>query len=683
MPTPYMTTTPVPAERPVEKRGFKPGIGALWSEKRCGVVGLLRSFNARRGAGALLVALGLAASAPVAGRAAGQNGALPGVEAPPPVGGFVVAVVEPPAPAACIEAFNTVCGWVRDWAVPDDAPQADPQGTAGVCVTLRLAGATGRTLSRSVVMTNHANRGATLALATRAALREAQPKLALEKDATRAARLKEVAARVLVDVQFAGAGVPMGGDSADEIAQRLNPGRDGVMARVRAAGAGASDADDAVGAVFPGSMLSMSLTPGKALEVAVGRLNLPPVGLGEQRAKHGLEVYRFASRQVVQTEAGGLPEILFRGGRVVSMQEMNSQGLRDFASAMADHLCTHMWRGGGAREAGLGLRGSYSPLTDTYSPPVASPREQAVAALALARFARSVGTDAESRERAAGIARETLDLLTVRSEREADPLASPTDAGAWLMADAEVNQLPPVDDAGWAQRVGAFRVEAQKSLASAANFRDAEIEWDGAVSPGERAMVACAMAWTATDDAARARAGAAVRSLFRGTPAGELVALLPWLGWAELALVPDANTPVPAGEALRQLRALCWSRQRSAEVSVEDPDMAGGIVFSSGSGVWPTWQTLRPLAFLGTMLGDRRLTSDEELRREVLSLVASLRFARQLAVDGAVAHMIRDPSRALGGVRLAAWDQLVSLDATSLALLAVCESLRSADARTE
>lgn len=629
----------------------------------------------------LLVALGVAGAVLTRGRALGQDAPRPG----PDGGGFVVAALEPPAPAACIEAFNTVSGWVRGWAVPENPVEADPPGTAGVCVTLRLAGASGRTLSRSVVMTHGANRGTTMALATRAALREAEPKLALEKDATREARLREVAARVLVDVQFAGVPVPMGGESIDDIAARLNPGRDGVLARVRAAGAGTTDADDAVGAVFPGSMLSMSLTPGKALEVAVGRLNLPPVGIAEQRSNHGLEVYRFASRQVAQTEAGGPAEILFRGGRVVALQEMNSQGLRDFASAMADHLCTHMWRGGGAREAGLGLRGSYNPLTDTYTPPVASPREQAVAALALARFVRSVGTDAASRERAAGIARETLDLLTVRSDREADPLASPTDAAAWLLADAEIAGLPPVDDAGWAQRVGAFRAEARKALASAAAFKDADgsVEWNIALPQPERAVVACAMAWTAGDDAAAlARASSAVRSLFRDTPPGDLVALLPWIGWAELALAPSADARVPAAEALKQLRALCWSRQRSAEVSVDDPDMAGGIVFSTGSGGWPTWQTLRPVAFMGTMLGDQRLTSEDELRREVLSLVASLRFARQLAVDGSVAHMMRDPSRALGGVRLAAWDQLVSLDATSLALLAVCESLKSADART-
>jgi hypothetical protein len=624
---------------------------------------------------------------------------------------------EPPAPAACLDAFAMASSWVRAWRVPDvgSPATADPATTSGVCVTLRLAGASGRTLARSVVMTTDDNRGDTLRRATLAALSEAEPKLPLEKDATRQARLLEVAQRVLVDVQFAGLPVPIPGETFDDVASRLNPGRDGVMVR----------SGEGSGAVFPASMLSMNITPAKALEVAAGMLRLPPVPLKELREKaggNGVEVYRFAARHVAQTEAGGPAEILFRGGRVVALQEMNAQGLRDFASAMSDHLCSHLWRGTGAGAAPLGLRGSYNPLTDTYAPPVAPPREQAVAAMALARYAGLTDTAQDASAKCFGVGCTVLDQLTIVHERETDPLASIVGAASWLLADAEVNRVgrarfadQPVD-AEWDGRVSAFRAKAlavlRAGVTAGGRVGDEKAQggqvqppaqggvgpldqtkrtvvWSPGIGAGERPMVACALAVTATasnDEEAKASARAVVRSLFRDTPQGELVAAMPWLGWAELALV-DASAPIPSNEALRQMRALCWSRQVTAEASSSDPDMAGGIVFTSGGGSrtagFPTWHTLRPLAFLGTMLGDTRLTSDDELQREVLSLVTSLRFARQLAVDQDVAHMIRDPSRALGGVRLAAWEQTVSLDATSLALLGVCEGLHSADVRTK
>jgi hypothetical protein len=627
---------------------------------------------------------------------------------------------EPPAPAACLDAFALVSSWVRAWKVPDvgSPATADPANTAGVCVTLRLAGASGRTLARSVVMTTDDNRGDTLRRATLAALSEAEPKLPLEKDATRQARLLEVAQRVLIDVQFAGLPVPVPGETFDDVASRLNPGRDGVMVR----------SGEGSGAVFPASMLSMNITPAKAVEVAAGMLRLPPVPLKDLREKaggSGVEVYRFAARHVAQTEAGGPPEILFRGGRVVALQEMNAQGLRDFASAMSDHLCSHLWRGTGAGAAPLGLRGSYNPLTDTFAPPVAPPREQAVAAMALARYAGLTDTAQDASTKCFGVARTVLDQLTIVHERETDPLASIVGAASWLLADAEITRVArarfadqPVD-AEWDSRVSAFRVKAMAVLRAGvtAGVRADDVEnregqggqvqppaqggvgpldstkrtvvWSPGIGAGERPMVACALAATAAasnDEEAKAAARAVVRSLFRDTPQGELVAAMPWLGWAEMALV-DASAPIPSNEALRQMRALCWSRQVTAEASASDPDMAGGIVFTAGSGSktagFPTWHTLRPLAFLGTMLGDTRLTSDDELQREVLSLVTSLRFARQLAVDQDVAHMIRDPSRALGGVRLAVWEQTVSLDATSLALLGVCEGLHSADVRTK
>ena len=77
------------------------------------------------------------------------------------------------------------------------------------------------------------------------------------------------------------------------------------------------------------------------------------------------------------------------------------------------------------------------------------------------------------------------------------------------------------------------------------------------------------------------------------------------------------------------------------------------------------------------MLGDKRLTHDDEVAGELASTRTSLRFVRQLAVDDAVMHMFRDAQRAKGGIRLALWDQTLTLDASSMGLLCATEVLRS------
>lgn len=629
---------------------------------------------------------------------------------PAPVGGEAADAapgldvnVLPGAPE-CLDAFRTVESWVRAWKVPEADATLEPANCHGVCVTLRLAGAAGRTLARGIAWSDPRQDRNALWRATRAALIEAEPKLKLPNDATRDEARTEIAARVLLDIQFAGTPVPIAGDTIEAASATLNPGRHGVMARVRVVAAGAAGPEPAEGstAVFPGSMLSMGLTPGRALAVALGEMNAAPVSLKELREKSSIEVYRFEVRHAAQVKPGAGPEMLYRGGNLVPMQAVDSQGLREFAAAMADHLSSRRWRGAGA----YGLRGNYDPLRDVYTPSVAGPREQAVAALALLRFARTPGVDRDAVGRANETALIVLDQLMERAEGEEDPLA-PTAAAAWLIAATEAGWcgVPGPGEAGANQRRTAFRDAALAAVRAQVKVVEDDgverAEWApppgtaAALTPGERSMLTLALARTAGEDAAALKtARLCVRGLFKGTEPGALVALMPWLAWSELEMSSDESAPVPSGEALRQLRALCWSRQLSATQAGENPDLAGGIVFSGGPAsaqeslspdpsVWPTWQTLRPLAMMGGLLADKRLTSDEELRQEVLSLLGSLRFVRQLAVDESAAHMFRDPSRALGGIRPAVWETTALLDGTSMALLSVCEALRGAEARSE
>jgi hypothetical protein len=126
------------------------------------------------------------------------------------------------------------------------------------------------------------------------------------------------------------------------------------------------------------------------------------------------------------------------------------------------------------------------------------------------------------------------------------------------------------------------------------------------------------------------------------------------------------------------MRDLVWKFQMTDEdAGAEGPDLVGGIVFTSSSELLPTSQSLRPLAFLATMMGDARLTDASERPMQVAKMLRSLRFVRQLAMDEAACHAAANPSMALYGVRAAAWDMRQSPEATSLALLTVCNALES------
>lgn len=619
------------------------------------------------------VILGLSALAVAASVGRGQAETGPGAVGVPRAAGSATENIAPPPKAAdCLAAFNAVEPWVRRWEVPTEPVAIDPPGTAGVCVTLRLPGAAGRLLARAAVMSTPETKGSALWRAMKQAREEADGRLPLEKDATRGERLAEMAARVLIDIQFAGESVPLAGETLDDAAAQLNPGRDGVIARITGEGGGRSEA------VFPASQLALNINPAKAIEVAIGQLKLPPIELKDLKAKAGLSLHRFAVSHLAQSGSGEGPEFLFRGGRVVPAGDVNGAGLRAFGGDLAGHIASHRWRGSADV---YGLRGNYNPLTDVYAPPVAGAREQAVAALALGVWAGTPGITAQSRDDAALLAREILEKLTVVAKPEEDPLASAVDAAAWVIADAALPAMPAAAtvDAEISARVDSFRARARGVVWG---VFDPVAGWPG-VKP-EHAMVALAMVRSIGTDDQRAAASRAVRELFAKTSAGELPAYMPWLGWAEVGLAPDATAAVPAAEALRQHRDACRTFQLTADdVGRDNPDFAGGLVFSRAGAGLPTWQTLRPLAFLCTMLGDARLTSAEELAKEMSMVSASLRFARQLAADRSVGHMFREPARANGGVRAVLWEQTVSLDATSMALISVSETLKAAAARAK
>jgi hypothetical protein len=365
------------------------------------------------------------------------------------------------------------------------------------------------------------------------------------------------------------------------------------------------------------------------------------------------------------------PTFLHRGGRFVPASEITGDGLRAAARAMARHLRESAWPDGAAP---WGLRGDYRAISAQYDPAIAAPRSQALAALALARFALTPGIDAESSAEAIERAGRLVVDLGVVTEDETDPLADPVSAAlAAVAAPIIVAAMPTIDGA---MDIGAMGVRAAGAIRAVAN---ASAEAAPAPSSEERAVVAWALAVlaetrSATAGTDRALAEGMVRGLMREVGPTGLISVSPWVPWAMLTL--HRTGEIPAALALRDLRAAVWSRQiGDAVAGTMDQDTEGGIVVVERVGGPTAAHTLRAIGALPAMLGDRRLTSDDELLTELARMRRSLRFVVQLMFRAEEAYLARDPARAIGGVRPALWEPVASVDATSMALIAVCDAL--------
>lgn len=566
-----------------------------------------------------------------------------------------------PSPNGTMAAYRELDAWVRAWSVPTEERKIDPPLTTGACVTLRLSGAV---VGRATSM--HED-GLDVWRAAREAVASAERALPVDRDALRAQRIADFAQMLTIDLQLAGPLAPLLGETHAAATAGVSPGIEGVAARV----------GERTRAVFPGTMLSMDFLPAQALMAASGELQLPPVELGELRSKHGAAVYRFESRQLVQPRAGHEPIFLFRGGRVVALNEVSGQGLRGFASRLADHLRSHEWP---RENEPYGMTGDYVLTRDQYEPLLAPAREQAVAAFALAFYAATPGMEEKSVHFARRTASRILDRLTVVGEMEEDPLVDPASAAAWIIARTELARL---EGAPGGALEGGFALTA---LARMLESFDENGGWTADLPAGARAMVAHALACAASAPDApselRPRAEAATRSLLLQTDRSVLVSLMPWIGYAEYELAAG-GAPIASEVTLREMRSVVWEYQVSdRDAGVDSADLAGGIVFTRSRNPLPTWTALRPLAFIARMLGDPRLTDADEFASELASLRRSLRFVMQLEASDAAMHMYRDEKRARGGVRPALWAQTASLDATSLSLLTVCETLRAVERRS-
>jgi hypothetical protein len=271
--------------------------------------------------------------------------------------------------------------------------------------------------------------------------------------------------------------------------------------------------------------------------------------------RNDVGLYSFRTINLSQTAPNHLPMHLFRGDVIVPESAVTHEGIAKLADGIVAHLLKSMWPepptallpdgepiANPIEREPLGLMGGYSIVADQYKPLVAPPLEQALAAMALNRYARegalNSGLD-EAMVTAAGQAgaRILRDLDAV-SLGEESPRHDPAACAAIIYAVAERPELrdDPVID-------GLFQAALQNVRACfepGAGFvnRLGPGGQARAISPHAQALLAGALARTLHMPRLEPRAQVdwtrhAVDAAWQSAPQPQHIALLPWIGWAE------------------------------------------------------------------------------------------------------------------------------------------------------
>ncbi|MHC4948189.1 MAG: hypothetical protein ACYTG1_07995 [Planctomycetota bacterium] len=592
---------------------------------------------------------GLLATAILLGHAVASPGAVAG----PP---------EPPAAADVTTAWLEVRQWVRTFSDLPDADHGDARiplgGASAVHVVLRRAG--------RVAGTGTDSTGDDL-MVRRAAGRALGAVLGHESVADLPDDLRGDLGRGLaVELEVAGALVPLLGRTPADLVAPVERGVEGLAVRFR----------DTLHVRFPSEMLAVNQAgvPERVLVAMLADAGVDPDHLARLVASADVAFYRFGTTHLVQPAPGRSPIAAWRGDVVVPASAVDAAGIRALADGIADHLLRARWPApddGAARP--LGLMGTYLPHLDEHRPLVAPPVEQALAILALARYASSGVVDADRADAARAAASRLLDDLAAVAPIEDEPRhdAATCAVIAWAALDDGLD-VP-------AGAAAALVEDAMRRvLASFAPGRG----FDEATRPHTRALLAAALArrLRAGDERVTAETvRAALEATWASVPEPRAVALLPWIGWAELDLADATGAAPPGADRLRRLLALL-DRSRVGP-GAGPADLEGGLALTGDGRLEVTAQTTRPAVFIARAVRDPRLVEPGPAGAMLGRHLRTVRFLMQLSVRPEIEWSFRRPERALGGLRAAPWDRSQPVPAQALGLLAAVETLESLHAR--
>jgi hypothetical protein len=592
-----------------------------------------------------------------------------------------------PDPGDVTTAYLAARRWLMEFRLPgpdEPAARVPIAGASGVCVIIRGNG--------RVLGTGTSGREPGDLMLRRAAGEAfgkalAHPLLAELPEALR----ERSGSHMTLELEIAGSLEPLLG-RLESIDEQCEPGLDGLALRH----------GERVAFAYP-SLLLATRRADDLRDVASSlaiELDLPGQGLDQALERGQLALYRMRTIQLAQDEPGGTPFPLFRGQVIVDGSHATPEGTARLADQLAARIvrALRVSTGGIAAAgpwnppragAGVSLLGDYDLIADTYEPLLAPPLDQALLALALARYASAPRVHADVAGDSRALAIETLQGLAHIKPGTADPLEDPQTAAAVVYAACEL--IAPAPGGGPGPSPATTRHHEIASIAAAAAGRVAAsfraghgfVQTDGRLLDGHgQALLAGAAARALVMDIPCLTAEQVVQAVdqaWTSVPEQRQVALLPWIAWAERDLARAAPLQRP-GDRLAGLHG----RLRQSRVDGADaaPDLVGGFALARGrssraSARRVTAQSLRPAVSLA---GALREMSAAEVAAGLPGHMLTVRYLMQLTVREEGLFSVRNPHAALGGVRASTWDSRLPAAAGAMGLLLAAETLVSLEA---
>ena len=609
-----------------------------------------------------------------------------------------------PDEADVFAASATVRKWIDALETPkmnDDASRLPLRGAMGVCIVLRrsgrMLGVGIDTAGDDLMLRRAAGRAvnevfsdpALSSLTARIRQQSMEnPESALTVDALRA----DLGRTLTIELEVAGAVMPLVGRSLEQLAQKIEPGLHGLAVRH----------DQTLELMFPAHLRVSNSggDPTRLLLSASLKAGVPLDDLTELQGRNDLALYRFETLTLAQTAFDQPFFKTFRGDTIVAPQSVNRTSVAHVARGLARHLVASLWPDppvipaveGDATAAQptapsrepLGIMGEYNIAADQYRPLIAPPLEQALAAIALARYAEFAQTAGDpAHEDVAAIASDAaqriLQDLALVAHGEADPRASLSACAGIVYAISEQPNAARDETVGLLFADAAARVIGSFDPASGFVDRASDEERARNVGPHAQAMLAGAMArllsmqivGAPAVDAAVVRQ--AIDAAWASTPQPQHVNLLPWIGWAEADFAAATNEPLAHVDELRLMIQLLERSRIGSESMPADqfaPDLLGGFALVSEDQSSPptaTAQSVRAAAWLCSVGAD--LIEQDKSADFLKSQLQTMRFLTQLVVRESCLSSVPNPVRAVGGIRAAAWNSTQPVPAQALALL--------------
>ena len=480
----------------------------------------------------------------------------------------------------------------------------------------------------------------------------------------------DVYTRIIVDLELAYdlERIKVAKDAApDTVFARFAPGYHGLTLINEATGARAW--------IWPGEVISRNISPPSQLTLGLKQIGIDRSNVTTLARPDGIDLARFNTILLVRPAPERQPTRIIRSGVDAPRYTMDEHQL----STMSDLLIGHLFQ---RFTSDNRLRGTYHPTSGRYDPSIAADDQAALTCYAVMHHARYLSDTRALDETPRQYAQRALDAATLLAQNTLN-LKEEADLRVLSLTLLTMLEAPPgMADDQLRERVGRRLMQEVTHRKHAAG-KPSELD------SGSTALAAAALAgWYArTRQPEIGRLASSLIDAFWSDPQKvPNISALPWLllahAWVGDLVVVDEVVESRPEEVNRRRSAIARLIDQICQYQViETPafgpdDVKGGFVLSpgpAGSPPNPDWHNAQPLMLLSTALRDDAITAGQDKMGWLIAVSFSARFIEQLMMDDASCYYVRDSVSALGGVRMAPWDNRLALAPSAMSLLAITE----------